>query len=131
MTWLSVSVVSDPNSMGAKTFDIMLRATEQARRVVHIPRVLYHWRVVAGSAAGDPDAKPWAYDASRRVLEDAVVRRGIDGEVEKGGFLGSYNLRRVIHGSPTVSIIIPYRDQAALTVACLASLDRASGLPDP
>ncbi len=114
---------------GSQDFDIMLRATEQARRVVHIPRVLYHWRVVAGSAAGDPDAKPWAYDASRRVLEDAVVRRGIDGVVEKGGFLGSYNLRRAIHGSPTVSIIIPYRDQAALTVACLASLDRSSGYP--
>ena len=61
-----------PEFDGSQDFDVMLRASERARRVVHIPKVLYHWRVVAGSAAGDPDAKPWAYAASRRVLEDAV-----------------------------------------------------------
>jgi GT2 family glycosyltransferase len=116
-----------PEFDGSQDFDVMLRATEVARRVVHIPKVLYHWRVVAGSAAGDPDAKPWAYAASRRVLEDAVARRGIDGVVETGAFLGSYHLRRRIHGSPTVSVIIPFRDQAALTVACLESLEKAPG----
>ena len=118
-----------PEFDGSQDFDVMLRASELARRVVHIPKVLYHWRVVAGSAAGDPDAKPWAYAASRRVLEDAVSRRGIDGTVEKGPFLGSYHLRRKIHGTPTVSVIIPFRDQAALTVACLESLDEDPGYP--
>jgi GT2 family glycosyltransferase len=105
----------------------MLRATEVARRVVHIPKVLYHWRVVAGSAAGDTEAKPWAHLASRRALEDAVSRRGIDGVVEAGPFPGAYHVRRKVHGSPTVSVIIPFRDQAALTVACLGSLDQDPG----
>lgn len=118
-----------PEFDGSQDFDIMLRSTELARRVVHIPKVLYHWRVVAGSAAGDPEAKPWAYVASRRALEDAVARRGIDGVVEPGPFLGAYHLRRAIQGTPTVSVIIPFRDQAALTVACLQSLDRAPGYP--
>jgi O-antigen biosynthesis protein len=112
---------------GSQDYDVMLRSTEVARRVVHIPKVLYHWRVVAGSAAGDTDAKPWAHLASRRVLEDTMVRRGVDATVEPGPFQGAYHVRRRIIGSPTVSVIIPFRDQAALTVSCLDSLERASG----
>lgn len=118
-----------PEFDGSQDYDLMLRATEQARRIVHIPRVLYHWRVVAGSAAGDAEAKPWAYQASRRAVEDAVVRQGINGAVDGGPFQGAYHVRRRIDGSPTVSIIMPFRDQAALTVACLASLDRSPGYP--
>ena len=68
---------------GSQDYDVMLRSTELARHIVHIPKVLYHWRVVAGSAAGDTDAKPWAHQASRRVLEDTLVRRGFDGTVER------------------------------------------------
>lgn len=108
---------------GSQDYDVMLRSSELARRIVHVPKVLYHWRVVAGSAAGDPTAKPWAYAASRRALEDAVARRGIDGTVETGPFMGAYHLRRRIAGTPTVSVIIPFRDQAAMTVACLESLE--------
>ena len=112
---------------GSQDFDVMLRSSEVARRIVHIPKILYHWRVVAGSAAGDPDAKPWAYAASRRVLEDAVVRRGIDAEVRTGPFLGAYHLRRHVRGAPTVSIIVPFRDEGAMTLTCLESLDTAPG----
>ncbi len=112
---------------GSQDYDMMLRTTEEARRIVHIPKVLYHWRAAAGSAAGDSMAKPWAHDASRRALEDAVARRGIDGSVSPGPFPGAYHLRRVIHGSPTVGVIIPFRDQAALTAACLTSLRRSPG----
>jgi GT2 family glycosyltransferase len=108
---------------GSQDYDVMLRATELARQVVHIPKVLYHWRVVEGSAAGDSDAKPWAHLASRRALEDAVARRGLDATVETGPFPGAYHVRRQIHGSPTVSVIIPFRDQAGLTMACLDSLE--------
>ena len=118
-----------PEFDGSQDYDVMLRATEQARRVVHLAKVLYHWRVVAGSAAGDTDAKPWAHQASRRVLEDAVARRGMDATVTPGPFQGAYHVRRRIQGSPTVSVIMPFRDQAALTVACLESLERSPGHP--
>jgi GT2 family glycosyltransferase len=116
-----------PEFDGSQDYDVMLRTTELARRVAHIPKILYHWRVVAGSAAGDQDAKPWAHLASRRVVEDAVARRGLEATVERGPFLGSYHVRREVRGAPTVSIIIPFRDQAALTVACLESLTEAPG----
>ncbi|MHB8594936.1 MAG: glycosyltransferase family 2 protein, partial [Acidimicrobiales bacterium] len=88
---------------------------------------LYHWRAVAGSTAGDAGAKPWAHEASRRVVEDAVARRGIDGAVETGPFPGAYHVRRRVQGRPRVTLIIPFRDQAALTARCLASLDADPG----
>jgi len=114
---------------GSQDYDMMLRATEVARRVVHIPKVLYHWRVVAGSAAGDAEAKPWAHLASRRVLEDTIVRRGFDARVDSGPFPGSYHLRHAVRGAPSISAIIPFRDQAGLTVTCLDSLDSTAGVP--
>ncbi len=75
----------------------MLRATELARRIVHIPKVLYHWRVVPGSASGDTDAKPWAHTASRRVLED-TVSVGDGCKVETGPFQGAYHVRHRSRG---------------------------------
>jgi GT2 family glycosyltransferase len=116
-----------PEFDGSQDYDVMLRSTELARRIVHIPKVLYHWRVVAGSAAGDSEAKPWAHLASRRVVEDTVLRRGMDAVVEQGPFPGAYHVRRSVKGSPTVSVIIPFRDQAGLTMSCLDSLERSAG----
>lgn len=116
-----------PDFDGSQDYDVMLRATETAKRVVHIPKVLYRWRVVAGSAAGDTNAKPWAHQASRRALEDAVLRRSLDAEVVQGPFQGAYQVRRQVRGSPTVSVIIPFRDQAGLTMGCLASLEKTPG----
>jgi O-antigen biosynthesis protein len=118
-----------PEFDGSQDYDVMLRATELARRIVHIPKVLYHWRAIAGSAAADANAKEWAHQASRRVVEETVRRRGIRGHVETGPFPGAYHVRRDVDGSPTVSIIIPFRDQASLTVACIDSLDRDPGHP--
>jgi O-antigen biosynthesis protein len=116
-----------PEFDGSQDFDVMLRTTERARRVVHIPKVLYHWRAVEGSAASDQNAKPWAHQASRRVVEDAVVRRGIDGSVQATIFPGVYHVRRKVKGDPSVAIIIPYRDQARLTAQCLASIEKSPG----
>lgn len=118
-----------PEFDGSQDYDVMLRATEVARQVAHIPKVLYHWRVVAGSAAGDTDAKPWAHAASKRVIVDTLRRRATNAIVTDGPFQGSYHVRRKIEGTPTVSIIMPFRDQAALTVSCLASLDEDPGYP--
>ena len=53
---------------GSQDHDLALRVTEQARKVVHVPEILYHWRVVPGSAAGDPNAKPYAWEAGRKAV---------------------------------------------------------------
>jgi len=112
---------------GSQDYDVMLRATERARRVAHVPKVLYHWRAVEGSAADDHSAKPWAHDASRRAVEDAVGRRGIDAVVDDGPGQGWYHVRRRVVGNPSVAIIIPFRDHAQMTVQCLSSLAASPG----
>jgi O-antigen biosynthesis protein len=108
---------------GSQDYDLMLRTTERAEHVVHVAEVLYHWRTIPGSAAASSDAKPWAHAASRRALQEAVARRHIDATVEDTGFApGWYHVRRKVRGHPSVSVIIPFRDQAAMTARCVASL---------
>ncbi|MFT7464511.1 MAG: hypothetical protein ACI9EF_002867, partial [Pseudohongiellaceae bacterium] len=60
---------------GAQDHDFMLRAFEQARGVVHLPLVGYHWRRTPGSVAASTTAKPWAFEAGRRAIEAACRRR--------------------------------------------------------
>jgi O-antigen biosynthesis protein len=113
---------------GSQDYDLMLRATERTDRIVHVPEPLYHWRAIPGSAAADPLAKPWGHDASRRALEDALVRRGVEAAVEDTGFApGWYHVRRRARPETSVSVIVPFRDQAAMTARCIESLTAAPG----
>jgi glycosyltransferase involved in cell wall biosynthesis len=96
---------------GSQDFDLILRATEHARTVAHIPSILYHWRVVPGSAAGDVHAKPYAYDAGKKAVESHFARHKISVNVEKLN-PGSYQ-HRFVNANPSklphVSIVIPTR----------------------
>ncbi|HLI15540.1 MAG TPA: glycosyltransferase [Acidimicrobiales bacterium] len=111
---------------GSQDYDLSLRASERARRIVHIPEVLYHWRTLPGSAASDSRgtiAKPWAYEAGKRALEDALARRGEAGEVlVDERFPGRYHVRRTVTSSPLVSIVVPFRDEPALLARCASTL---------
>jgi len=110
---------------GSQDFDLWLRVTERARGIRHIPRVLYHWRAIPGSAALDSQAKPWAYEAGRRAIEDALDRRGEEAQViPNRRFPGIYRVRWAVRGEPLVSVIVPFRDRAALLQRCL---DRTLG----
>ncbi len=82
---------------GSQDYDFALRATERARHIVHIPRVLYNWRVHAGSASGSDTAKPYAYPAALRALSEHLKRIGVEGEVHYGVIRGVY---RVVHPLP-------------------------------
>ena len=73
----------DPAMDGAQDFDFLLRAVERARHVGHIPMILYTWRSVDGSAAFDAAEKPYAFEAGRRALENAMKRRDEDAIVLK------------------------------------------------
>lgn len=94
---------------GSQDYDLILRATEQARSIAHIPEVLYHWRCVPGSAAAEVNAKPYAYESGRRALEEHLQRCDIDAIVEMK-LPGHYQYRRNnLTSNPLVSIIIPTR----------------------
>ena len=92
---------------GSQDHDLVLRVTERAREVRHIPHVLYHWREVPGSAAGDAEAKPWAWDAGVRAVQDHLDRTGIGGRASKGRSPGTYHVQREPDLDTPVSIIIP------------------------
>lgn len=91
---------------GSQDHDIILRVSERARRVIHIPRVLYHWRVVPGSAAGDPTAKPYAVEAGRRAVQDQLKRLDLPGRVELGHGRGHYRIHHELVLNRLTSVVI-------------------------
>ena len=112
---------------GAQDYDLFLRAGPRLRGVARIPRLLYHWRQAPGSTALDPSAKPYAEDAGRRALEDALPIWGLSGAVEVvpgGGY-------RIDSPAPPwhVTIAIPTRDRPELLGPCLESLRRQTRFP--
>ena len=79
-----------PEYDGAQDFDLVLRLTEAARCIVHIPKVLYHWRSHETSTAANPMSKLYAYEAGRRAVEDHLKRCGETAVVTDTRFYGFY-----------------------------------------
>ena len=98
---------------GAQDWDLVLRyVTRGSWNVVHIPKILYHWRVYLGSTAlTNSGSKDWAYENQKRVLERYLERRKLRGEVIEGAFEGSWRVKFDIVGNPKVSIVIPTKDK--------------------
>jgi GT2 family glycosyltransferase/glycosyltransferase involved in cell wall biosynthesis len=111
---------------GSQDHDLALRACEQARRIGHIPRILYHWRAAPGSVATTTDVKPYALDAGLRAVQSAFERRKYDAVVDqpdwaKRGKVGIYTAKFPDAG-PSVTILIPTRNRLDLLRPCLESL---------
>jgi GT2 family glycosyltransferase len=111
---------------GSQDHDLALRVSETTDRIGHIPLPLYTWRKVPGSAAGSAEAKPWAYRAGAKALQDSLRRRGLEGDVMPGLWKGSHRVRYRIAGQPTVGIIIPTRDRVDLLRRCIQSIEELS-----
>ncbi|MFC5729776.1 MULTISPECIES: glycosyltransferase family 2 protein [Nocardioides] len=92
---------------GSQDHDLVLRVTEQARQIVHVREVLYHWRQIPGSAAADPHAKPYAWDAGVRAVQDHLDRVGIEAVALHGLAPGFYQIDRTPDLTTPVSVIIP------------------------
>lgn len=99
---------------GSQDHDLVLRITERARAVAHIREVLYHWRVVPGSTAERADAKPYAWEAGRRAVDDHLQRVGIAGTAEFGPVPGTYRIHRQPELTRSVSVIIPTRGSTGI-----------------
>lgn len=107
---------------GAQDYDFILRCTEQANGVVHIPRILYHWRTHAQSTADNPVSKQYAYEAGQRAIAAQLARLGLDGEVEQKKDFGFYRVKYRVQGEPLVSVIIPNKDEKETLEKCLRSV---------
>ena len=111
---------------GAQDYDFILRCTEQAEGIVHIPRILYHWRVHKASTADNPASKMYAFDAGKRAIDAHLKRCMEPGTVSHTKDLGFYKVKYPVKGSPLVSIIIPNKDESETLAQCLESIERSS-----
>ncbi len=108
---------------GAQDYDFIFRCTEQARKVCHIPKVLYHWRCHMNSTASNPESKMYAFEAGARAIKAHFERMGIAVDsVEKGVDYGIYHTRFHLKEEPLVSVIIPNKDHRADLDLCISSL---------
>jgi O-antigen biosynthesis protein len=98
----------DPEFEGSQDWDLVLKVTERARAIVHIPRVLYHWRMLETSAAAAAAAKPWAFEAGARAVQAHCERTGLPAEVAQDtADPGVLHLRPKLDEQPLVSIVMP------------------------
>ena len=98
---------------GAQDYDLWLRMIARTSRIRHVPKILYHWRKIPGSAAAVVDAKPYALDNAARALSDHARSIGLDASVEPGLAPGMWRVRRRIKGHPDVTIVIPTAGRSA------------------
>ena len=92
---------------GSQDYDLVLRLTSNNARIVHIPRVLYHWRSLPESTAASSDRKGFAAPAAQRAIQEELDRRGIAAKVVSGSIPGRWRVRYLLTEEPLVSIIIP------------------------
>jgi GT2 family glycosyltransferase len=111
---------------GSQDYDLILRASEKARQIVHIPQVLYHWRIHQASTASGMAAKPYAIDAAKRALTEHLVRCGYDAEICDGFHPGTYQVVHRLPEQPLVTIIILNMDMPETLDRCLQSIARSS-----
>ena len=92
---------------GAQDFDLTLRFLNRTNNVIHIPRVLYHWRVWEQSTAQSLDAKPYAEGRARKALEEFLDLRNESFVICDGPLPGHHQVKFLPKGEPLISIVIP------------------------
>jgi len=115
---------------GSQDYDLILRAVERTTHIEHIPRVLYHWRIHAASAAFNEEVKPYAYVAAKTAITEAMHRRGEEADID---FLSGYRGYRIAFKAPLtgkVSIVIPTKDKTEVLATCVHSIFNKTDHPN-
>jgi len=113
----------DSRFNGAQDFDFVLRASEVSKKIVHISKILYHWRVHKDSTANVADAKEYAFEAGIKVAQEHLIRTSKNGIVENGQDVpGIYKIKYDVIGNPKVTILIPNKDNTSLLKKCIDSI---------
>lgn len=110
---------------GAQDYDLFLRVAENVKpeNIIHIPRILYHWRAIATSTAKlDSNAKNYAFVSGNKAIEAHLKRVGLKGTVSDGCVPGIYRIDYEVIGNPKVSIVIPNKDGLDMLKVCINSV---------
>ncbi|MCD8323345.1 MAG: glycosyltransferase family 2 protein [Clostridiales bacterium] len=111
---------------GAQDHDFILRCTEAAEEIYHIPKVLYHWRSHRSSTAENPSSKAYAFENGRKAVQAHLDRVGIPAKAERADFFGSFRIRYHWEEEPLLSIIIPNKDHRDDLKKCIDSIAEKS-----
>lgn len=114
---------------GSQDHDMILRLTQAAKKIAHVPKILYYWRSHAGSVASDINAKTYAIDAAKNAVAAHLKACGFSGfKIESSrAFETIFRIRYAITGNPLISILIPNKDHADDLRRCIESItDRSS-----
>jgi GT2 family glycosyltransferase/2-polyprenyl-3-methyl-5-hydroxy-6-metoxy-1,4-benzoquinol methylase len=108
---------------GSQDHDMILRLTEKAKNIVHISKILYHWRAIANSTAVDPFAKTYTTKAGIKAVTAHLSRCGLSAIVENNTVRPYiYRITYAITGNPLISIIIPNKDHLPDLKKCMDSI---------
>ena len=107
---------------GSQDYDFILRCTEAAKNIKHLPRILYHWRCHENSTAANPESKMYCFTAGQKAIQAHLNRCGVEGTVEFTDHLGFYRVKYPVKGEPLVSILIPNKDQRDTLAKCINSV---------
>lgn len=112
----------------SQDYDLVLRASEKARVIVHIPEILYLWRQRTDSSSHKTQGE--VTETSRHVLARHLERCGERGEVKDGLLFNFYEVRYPIEPGQRVAIIIPTKNHGELVRQCVESIERTvTGVP--
>ena len=111
---------------GAQDYDLILRYTEKAGKICHIPKILYHWRSHYGSTADNPESKSYAFENGARAVREHYERLGIPARVGHGVLAGTYHTVYDWGEEPLISIIVPNKDHVGDLKKCMDSVDSKS-----
>ncbi len=114
---------------GSQDYDMILRLTEVAKCIVHIPIILYYWRAHRNSVASDISAKPYTLVAAKRAISEHLERVGLCGTVTDSAIPSTYRIRYEIPEKPLISIVIPNMDHIDLLERCIRSITTLTTYP--
>ena len=111
-----------PGFEGSQDYDLVLRVMEKTPHIGHVPKILYHWRMRKESTANAMTAKPYVMNATSKAKEEALERRGQMGKLTLLPEISQYRVTYIPQGNPSVSIIIPSKDNPEVLKMCLTSI---------
>lgn len=109
---------------GSQDHDMILRLTDNAQKIVHVPRLMYYWRCHAGSVASGIDAKPYAIEAAKGAVAEHLTKHGMHNFriTSTRAFETIFRIRYEIIGTPKISIVIANKDHVEDLRRCVTSI---------
>jgi glycosyltransferase involved in cell wall biosynthesis len=111
---------------GSQDHDFLLRITDITNNIVHIPEVLYYWRITGTSASHTTETKMLTWENGKKAIKESLIRKGIEGDVLLGKSIGTYKVKRKLLNLPLISIIIPFGSNTSCLKKCVSSIKEVS-----